>query len=223
MEEDNPFLDTDNAVSVSSARQPRSRSRSRGRQEALDVLADMASRRSVCRALIKLGNMLAKEQREADRFSDLLRKEEEKNRDLMRRNRAAQADLHDKTVELDAANAANEAKEASLAQARGELAKRNRPAAASLKIVRGACLRLAAHRGGCAVCQQPLTEADTVLTGPCLHPSHRRCGEKWRHTRRQQADQAETCPGCAAVVNAWEWYTVPRARGAAGAPPQPAS
>jgi hypothetical protein len=162
--------------------------------------------------MLELGRKFAKEQSRADLFSDLLRREKKRHQELLERHRTMQSELMAKSADLLAALAANEDKEASLALALSDLSKMNKPAETSLKIVRGACLRLASHSQGCAVCHQPLAETDTLITGPCLHPSHKKCGEKWRQTRRDQPGQCETCPGCATTVNRWEWYTVPRAR-----------
>lgn len=163
---------------------------------AFEVLANVATRDELARASVRLGRLATQERLGADKIlTQLFRTESE---------------LTEKTDELSSVRMELSLKSASLVEAHAAIDKMSTPTTTSLKIVRSACLRVAEHHGGCSVCHQPLSSTDNLLTAHCLHPAHKRCGEKWRQARRGQR-QKETCPGCAATIEIADWCTVPSA------------
>lgn len=172
-----------------------SRSRSPTRSAAflaVKVMGDNISRASMSRVVTELSCMVVQAQRKTEKLIRSLDRVQDTLEDERQEAREKQIQLNNEIEKRDSI-----------------IANMCAPAITGTTIVRDACMRLAANQGGCAVCHEQLEVSDAILTATCLHPSHKKCGEKWRATRRRaQPGACDTCPGCASSVELGEWYTL---------------
>ena len=187
--------DVEHHNNARSRRRHSSRSRSPTRSAAflaVKVLGDNISRGSMSRVVTELSCMVVQAQRKIGRLIRSLDRIQDTLEDERQEAREKQIQLNSEIEKRDSI-----------------IANMCTPAITGATIVRDACLRLAANQGGCAVCHEQLAVSDAILTATCLHPSHKKCGEKWRATRRRaQPGASDTCPGCASSVELGEWYTM---------------